>query len=146
VVVIGVVFAAYAALAHDSMTTRLFVAVGALVCLIIGVGGIRQARGRESIPIFSISDDGIEHALVGLIRWDEIDDVRIYSFGGNRSLGIWPHDPALVAKRSGRWWAIGFAKLNAVFGAAPLSFPESVLPVDETFAAIEQRRGSHRER
>ncbi len=103
----------------------------------------RFARGsrNETIRLFDVTDEGIVHAKAGLIRWDEIDEVRIYSIIGQRALGVWTRDPDLVAKRSGQKWVRVVTRLNRAVGYAPLSFTDGALPVDETYAEIQRRRG-----
>jgi hypothetical protein len=140
VLALGIGLAAYALFGHDTLAWRL--ASVALLCVVIGVVGLKAAWGRDEIRMFDVRDNGIEHQLAGVITWDEIEDVRIYSLFGQRALGIWTHDPRLVAKRTGRWWVRVFARVNPLFGAAPISFPDSVLPIDETFAEIQRRRGA----
>jgi hypothetical protein len=142
VLALGIGLAAYALSGQDALAWRLASGLVALFCVLIGAVGLKAAWGRDEIRMFDVRDDGIEHQLAGVITWDEIEDVRIYSLFGQRSLGIWTHDPLLVAKRTGRWWVTVFARVNPLFGAAPISFADSVLPIDETYAEIQRWRAA----
>jgi hypothetical protein len=123
---------------EDSWWTRFLYGAVALGVGAIAVSGFWQSR-RRTIPMISVRDEGIVHVKAGLIRWDEIEDVRPFSTYGNRMLGIWTVDPFLVAKRAG-WWVWPFAALNVMTRHPAIAIPNSVAPVEELLVEIERRR------
>ena len=123
---------------EDSSWTRLLYGAVTLGVSAIALSGFWQSRKR-TIPMITVRDEGIEHVKAGLIRWDEIEDVRPFSTYGNRMVGIWTFDPFLVAKRAG-WWAWPFAALNVLTNHPAIGIPNSVAPVEELLVEVETRR------
>jgi hypothetical protein len=128
------------AIFEHGTSDRVLLGLVALIFGTIGLASFRQGRRGERIDFFDVTDDGIRHAKAGLIAWDEIEDVRIYSISGQRALGIWTRDPDLVAKRLGKGWLRAISRLNRLVGYAPISFTNQAIPVDETYAEIQRRR------
>ena len=60
---------------EDSWWTRLLYGAVALGFGAIALSGLWQSR-RPTIPMITVRDEGIEHVKAGLIRWDDIEDVR----------------------------------------------------------------------
>jgi hypothetical protein len=128
-----------ATVAEDSWWTRAFYGAVTLFVAGLAVSGFWQSRKR-TIPVISVRDEGIVHAKVGLIPWDEIDDVGPYSSFGNSMVGIWTVDPYFPARKAKTWWMWPFVILNAMFRAPAISVPGSIAPVDELLAEIDERR------
>jgi hypothetical protein len=127
-----------AAVSEESFWTRLFYGAVAIGVAGIAISGFWQSRKR-TIPMITVTDEGIEHVKAGLIRWDEIEDVREFSSYGNRMLGIWTADPFLVAQRGKAWWIWPFAALNSMLGYPAIAVPNTVASVDDLLAEIEAR-------
>ena len=130
-----------AAVAESSIWTRLWLGGTALFCGAIAASGFWQSRKR-TIPLISVRDEGVVHVRIGLIRWDEIEQVGPYSISGQTMAGIWTADPYLPAKRGRTWWMWPFVVMNRMLGAPAISIPGSIAPVDELIAEIEERRST----
>lgn len=101
---------------------------------------MRRKISRQSKPIAVLSRDGIQvdtlGTHIGLIRWDEIAEIRPYKLF-YRFIGIVPRDSALLAKRLPassalllrlNVWCIPLYKLFGRF-VAPINIPEQYLPI-----------------
>jgi len=85
--------------------------------------------------------DNASAVSAGLVRWDEIADVVVYGFSGQRFLGVAPldveaflrHQPAFK-----RW----MMKANLGLGLPPVNIPQSTLAmnVDELLSRIQEYR------
>jgi hypothetical protein len=103
---------------------------------LVGLSNLwRKGGGR----VITVTDFGIEHPRVGLVRWDEIEKVAPFVLAGQPALGVWTHDFFLVARR-GPAWMWPFLVFNFLNGYPPLSFTRSLVPIEELYAAIETRR------
>jgi hypothetical protein len=78
---------------------------------------------------------------VGLIRWDEIGEVREYRIGRQTFLGIFTKDPDALIKKQPRWKRTAI-RANLKLGAAPVNIPQSQLGmrVSQLARIIEERR------
>ena len=95
-------------------------------------------------PAVVINDRGIvdnASALsTGLTRWDEIEEIREYSYQNQVFLGIYPKDlEAWLAKRPA--WKRSAIRANLLLGVAPANIPQVVLPmrVSELLKDIDAR-------
>lgn len=107
---------------------------------------------RQSRPLITLSPEGLTvqgaGAQIGLLRWDEIGEVRTYTFI-YRYVGIVPRDTAALYKRLGRRslplrltaWCIPLYRLFGIF-IAPIGFSQECLPMsaDELVILIRDRR------
>jgi hypothetical protein len=85
--------------------------------------------------------DNASAISAGLVKWEEIADVVVYAFSGQRFLGVAPldveaflrHQPAFK-----RW----MMKANLGLGLPPVSIPQSALAmkVDELLSRIQEYR------
>lgn len=97
------------------------------------------ALRRQNRPIITISPEGLTiHTVLtqfGLLRWDEIAEVRTYNLL-YRFVGIVPRDPAALYRRIGRRglllrlnsWCVPLYRLFGLF-VAPINIPQEYLPV-----------------
>ncbi len=117
-------------------------------CVFLYVIAARSHK-KQKKPIVVLSSEGIAvdtmATHVGLIRWDEIEEVRPYNFM-YRYVGIVPKNTSALCRRlgAGRSWmlqvnafCIPLYKLLGVF-VAPINIPQVYLPitVDELTARI----------
>lgn len=72
--------------------------------------------------------DNSSGVSVGFIAWDEIAEVREYTFQNQTFLGITLKDAATVIARQPRWKRTAI-RANLKLGAAPVNIPQSVLGV-----------------
>jgi hypothetical protein len=96
-------------------------------------------------PSVIISRDGIldnaSAVSAGMLKWEEIAEVKPYNFMGNRALGIVPVDLETVIARQPFIKRLMF-KMNKGLVDAPFSIPQVGLEVsvDELLRMIEERR------
>jgi hypothetical protein len=85
--------------------------------------------------------DNASGLSVGLIPWDQIDEVREYRIGKQAFLAIFPKDPDALIKALPRWKRTAI-RANLKMGAAPVNIPQSQLGMKLSRLAgeIEQRR------
>ncbi len=107
---------------------------------------------RQNRPLITLTPEGlIIHTVatqIGLLRWDEIGEVRTYTLI-YRYVGIVPRDPAGLYRRLGRRslllrlnsWCIPLYRLFGQF-AAPINIPQEYLPMsaDELATLIRNHR------
>jgi len=124
-------------------------------CVFLYVVMARSHR-KQKKPIVVLNADGIEvdttATHLGLIRWDEIEEVRPYTFI-YRYVGIVPKNTSALCRRlgAGRAWVV---QLNAfcillynllgIF-VAPINIPQVYLPItiDELTARIRAYQEAH---
>lgn len=100
-----------------------------------------RSHKRQTEPIVTLSPEGIEtHSLwqhVGLLRWDEIEEIRAYTFL-YRYVGITPRDMGAVCRRLGAgkawmvWlndWSIRLFYRPLRIYMAPINIPQEYLPI-----------------
>ena len=96
-------------------------------------------------PAITINEQGITDnasgVSVGLIRWDEIGEVREYRIGKQAFLGIFTKDPDALIKKQPRWKRTAI-RANMKLGAAAVNIPQSQLGMSLSQLAheIERRR------
>lgn len=83
-------------------------------------------------PVVIINDEGITDRAsgvsVGLIRWDQIDEVKEYRSQGQLFLGIVPKDvEALIAQQPR--WKKSIIRANLRMGGAPVNIPQTSIGV-----------------
>lgn len=101
---------------------------------------VTRATKKQTEPAVVISAQGITiHTLwqpVGLLRWEEIADIRVYNFV-YRYVGIVPKDMNALCKRLGSrgtvlrlndWCIRWFYKPLRIF-IAPINIPQEYLPI-----------------
>ncbi len=107
---------------------------------------------RQNRPLITLSPEGlIIHTVatqIGLLRWDEIGEVRTYTFI-YRYVGIVPRDPAALYRRLGsrslllrlNSWCVPLYRLFGQF-IAPINIPQEYLPMsaDELATLIRDHR------
>lgn len=124
-------------------------------CVFLYVVMARSHR-KQKKPIVVLNADGIAvdttATHIGLIRWDEIEEVRSYTFI-YRYVGIVPKNTNALCQRlgAGRAWVvqvnafcIPLYKLLGIF-VAPINIPQVYLPitVDELTARIRAYQEAH---
>jgi hypothetical protein len=72
--------------------------------------------------------DNSSGVSVGFIAWDEIEEIREYSFQDQTFLGITLKDVNKVVARQPKWRR-SVIRANLKLGAAPVNIPQSVLGV-----------------
>lgn len=141
-------FALFAALKRASLSTDLYAADALffglpwLVALewIVLYAIVLRANTKQTKPVATISRDGITvHTIgqnIGLLRWNEIADIRAYNFV-HRYVGIVPKNMDAVCRRIGGRRAF-MLRLNQIclplykpFGifVAPINIPQEYLPI-----------------
>jgi hypothetical protein len=96
-------------------------------------------------PAITINAQGIidnaSGLSVGLIRWDEIDEVREYRVGKQAFLGIFTKDPDALIKKQPRWKRT-VIRANLKMGSAPVNIPQAQIGMKLSRLAdeIERRR------
>jgi hypothetical protein len=100
---------------------------------------ITMSISRQRFPIVTISHEGLNiHTVatqIGLLRWDEIAEVRTYTFI-YRYVGIVPRDLNGLSRRVGSGaillrlnsWCIPLYRLFGIF-IAPINIPQEYLPM-----------------
>ncbi len=107
--------------------------IGGVAILFFGSIGLYIGyRLIRPSPALRINEDGIyDNASlsgVGLIRWEEIAEIFVYSVVGQKTLGIVPLDwPALLARQPRYKQALMNA--NAGVAGAPINIPQAILPM-----------------
>lgn len=107
--------------------------IGGVAILFFGSIGLYIGyRLIRPSPALRINEDGIyDNASlggVGLIRWEEIAEIFVYSLMGQKMLGIVPLDwPALLARQPRYKQALMNA--NAGVAEAPINIPQAILPM-----------------
>jgi hypothetical protein len=111
----------------------------ALVCGAIAVFG---AKGlRSDTPMVVLHDEGIVHRWMGLIPWDDVQEVRLHVAGGNPMLGVELRDAGRYVARI-PWWPMRLlVRLNPLFRYPTLNLPLSYLELsaEEFIAEMEAR-------
>jgi hypothetical protein len=64
----------------------------------------------------------------GLIRWDEINDLRQCQFINQLYLGVFPKDPDAVIARQSAWKRL-MMRLHKHINAPPVNIPQGALPI-----------------
>ena len=119
--------------------------IGTASVLFFGLCGAYAVRRLvRPEPAVVINSEGIvdnASALgVGLIRWDEIAEMREYTFKRQVFLGVVPKDlERLLANQPA--WKRSAIRANLALGIAPVNIPQAVLPVrvSELLREISQR-------
>lgn len=107
---------------------------------------------RQNRPLITLSPEGLLiHTVgtqIGLLRWEEIGEVRTYTFL-YRYVGIVPRDPVALYRRLGsrslllrlNSWCVPLYRLFGQF-IAPINIPQEYLPMsaDELATLIRERR------
>lgn len=75
----------------------------------------------------------------GFIRWDEIEEIAVHTFGGQTFLGVMPKDAEDVLARQSSIKR-GLMRANMSLGAPPINVPQSVLPIKAADLAIQLAR------
>ena len=75
----------------------------------------------------------------GFIRWDEIEEIGVHTFGGQTFLGVMPKDAEDVLTRQSSIKR-GLMRANMSLGAPPINVPQSVLPIKAADLAIQLAR------
>lgn len=94
-----------------------------------------------SRPILAVTEEGIvdnaSAAGVGLLRWEEIENVITFEKNKQRFVGIVPKDIEAVVARQDAFTAF-LIRYNLREGLAPISIPQMILPmrVDDLAAAL----------
>ena len=105
---------------------------------------VRGRSGHGDKVMMTVTMDGLETALCGLIPWSAIARLRVApgAHGTNR-LEIYVHDRSEYARRIDRRWLRLFTRAVRLFGGALLGFPERVIGMtpEELRAEIELRAG-----
>ncbi len=114
---------------------------------------VLRSTKKQSKPIVTLNQEGITvdtmATHIGLIRWDEIKEIRAYNFI-YRYVGIVPKDTSALCRRVGAkasWvirlndWCIPLYKPFGIF-IAPINIPQVYLSitVDELMRTIEAYR------
>jgi hypothetical protein len=136
---VAVAFAVVAVVGDVAWWERLALGAMALVCGAIAVGGARALRGDA--PLFVLHDEGIVHRWMGLIPWDDVQEVRLHVAGGNPMLGLELRDAGRYVARI-PWLPMRLlARLNPLFRYPTLSLPLSYLELsaEELVAEMEAR-------
>jgi hypothetical protein len=127
-----------AAVFESSLPRRVVFAACGLLFGAIFLIALPNLFRSERTPLITVTPDGLESRLAGLIRWDEIERVEYTSLAaGVPALGIWTRDPYLCARR-GPWWLWPFVTFNRAFGYPAMSFTKRVVPIDELNSEIER--------
>src|SRR5262245_45572372 len=81
----------------------------------------------------------------GMLRWEEIKEIYVHEYLGQRMLGIVPKDAAAVIARQPSIKRI-MAKINNGLGGSPFNIAQVSLPisVDELLQKIEEHRAIYR--
>jgi hypothetical protein len=108
-------------------------AIGLASVAFFGACGVSVlSRLVRSTPALVIDHRGIvddaSGVSVGLIRWDEIEELREYLFQGQVWLGIVPRDLDAVLARQPAWKR-RIIRRNLRLGAAPVNVPQAMLPM-----------------
>src|SRR6266508_1662 len=53
--------------------------------------------------LVSVTDNGLE-LPIGFLYWGDIERVDFTFVAGSQALGIWTHDPFVLARRGHHWW------------------------------------------
>jgi hypothetical protein len=131
--------AALAVFATDAgIWRRIMFAFGALVFAFVAFVGFSWSQGGIN-SLVSITDDGLE-LPVGFLYWDDIERVDFTSVAGSHALGIWTHDPFVLARRGHHWWLWVLAFMAWIQRGPQISYTEFTAPIGELYAAIETRR------
>lgn len=89
--------------------------------------------------------DNASGVSVGLIPWDQIDEVREYRVQNQVFLGIFPKNLDALLEKQPRWKRAAI-RANLSIGAAPVNIPQASLDtnVSELVREIEQRLQARR--
>ena len=127
-------------------------------CALLYFLNVRSFK-KQAKPIVTLSCEGIavdtQATHLGMIRWDEIEEIRAYNFI-YRYVGIVPKNSKSLAQRIGgkRAWLMSInttcVPLYKPFGVfvAPINIPQVYLPitVDELFAHIRAYQAAYQEK
>jgi hypothetical protein len=78
-------------------------------------------------PLLVIDEKGIRAAGVGLVRWDEVEDVVEFEYVRQPMFGVFLKDVEAVLTRLTRWQAY-LVRLNLELGVPPISISGGMLP------------------
>lgn len=109
------------------------VLIGGSAILLFGATGLYTAyRLIRPAPALRINEVGIydnaSMSSVGLVNWEEVDEVFVYSLMSNKMLGIIPTDWPMLLDRQ-PWYKRTLLKMNADISLAPINIPQAVLPI-----------------
>ena len=128
----------------------LIATIGAASIVFFGLcGGYAVRRIARPEPAVVINGEGIVDnsslLSVGLIRWDEIAELREYQFKRQTFLAVIPKDADRLLARQPAWKRSAI-RANLAIGAAPVNIPQSVVPVriSELLHEIRRRFGGGR--
>jgi hypothetical protein len=135
----GVACGALAVFATDAgIVRRAIFAFGALVFAFVAFVGFSMSHGGIN-SVVSVTDNGLE-LPVGFLHWDDIERVDFTFMAGNKALGIWTHDPFVLARRGHHWWLWVLAVMAWMQRGPLISYTDLTAPIGDLYAAIETRR------
>jgi hypothetical protein len=131
--------AGFALLPDVSPWERIGGAAVSVMCAALVVAAVRALSGDR--PLLVLRDEGIEHRWMGLIPWDDVDEVRFHSAGGSPMLGIELRDAGRYRARIPSLPMRLLAQLNPILRYPTLSLPLNLLSLsaDELIAEMEAR-------
>lgn len=96
-------------------------------CAIYGIYRLIKVK-----PSVIVNDEGIydnsSAVSIGLIRWDEIENLIIHRIGLQKFVGIIPRDYETVKRRLPAWKRALMVG-NKSMSAAPFNIPQNILPI-----------------
>ena len=128
-------------LALSSPTVALFIMCIVLAHLAFSYNFAARTISPQTKPAVVLSREGLEiHIIghdIGLIRWDEISDIRTYNLWPYRYVGIVPKDTAALCERLGKKatlirandWCLRFLYRPLRVWCAPINIPQQNLPI-----------------
>jgi len=130
---------ALAVFATDAgIVRRVFFAFGALVFAFVAFVGFSWSHGGIN-SLVSVTENGLE-LPVGFLHWNDIEHVDFTFVAGTEALGIWTHDPFVLARRGHHWWLWVLAVMAWIQRGPLISYTEFTAPISDLYAAIETRR------
>ena len=102
---------------------------------------MKQATLRQTQPAVVLSREGMKIHLIGhdigLVRWDEIAEIRTYNLWPYRYVGIVPKDTPALCKRLGKKatlirandWCLRWLYRPLRVWCAPINIPQQNLPI-----------------
>lgn len=119
--------------------------IGALSVAFFGLCAVYAIwRLLRPTPALVINRDGIldnaSAVAVGFLAWQDIAELREYTFNGQTFLGIVPKDVNAVLQKQPAWRRSAI-RANLALGALPVNIPQTVLPlpVSELLHHIDKR-------
>ena len=107
------------------------------LCAIYALRRLVFVRPTLVVDHAGIVDNG-SLVAVGRITWDEIKDVRPYTFSGRKLLGIELHDAEVVISRQPLWKRL-WLRANHRLSDFPISIAQSMLPMPVEELALQIR-------